>query len=116
MGLFGFGKSKIDKRKEDWVVEGKNWCDRGTSLDNLGKNEEAIACYDEALSLDSTNCDAWTSKGNSLSELGKDDESIVCYSQAIRLNPEDLMAWTRKGFALNKLERYEESLECYNQV
>ena len=105
MGLFGFGKSKIDKRKEDWIIEGKNWYDQGNSLAKLGKDEEAIACYDKTISLDSTHCGAWNNKGHSLSKLGKDEESIVCYSQAIRLNPEDLIAWTGKGFVLNKLER-----------
>ena len=78
MGLFGFGKSKIDRRKEDWIIEGKNWYEDGNSLSNLGKDREAIACYDKALSLDSKNWDAWTNKGNSLAKLGKDEETIEC--------------------------------------
>jgi len=97
MGLFGFGKSKIDKRKEDWIIQGKDWYDKGNSLAKLGKDQEAIACYDKALSLDSANWGAWTNKGNSLAKLGKDEETIVCYSQAIRLNPEDLRAWSNKA-------------------
>ena len=105
MGLFGFGKSKIDKRKRDWIVEGKNWLNKGNSLANLKKFEEAIACYDKTLSLDSTNWEAWGNKGNALSKLGKDEESIVCYTQAIRLNHEDWEAWGNKGFVLNKLDK-----------
>ena len=29
MGLFGFGKSKIDERKEDLIIQGKDWYDKG---------------------------------------------------------------------------------------
>ena len=92
MGLFGFGKSKIDKRKKDWIIESADWSNKGNELAKLGKDQEAIECYDKAISLDSTNWRAWSNKGNELAKLGKDEESIVCCSQAIRLNPEDLSA------------------------
>ena len=71
MGLFGFGKSKIDKRKEDWIIESTHWYDKGNALAKLGKDEEAIECYDKSVSLDSTNWRAWSNKGNALTKLEK---------------------------------------------
>ena len=38
MGLFGFGKSKIDKRKKDWIIESADWSNKGNELAKLGKD------------------------------------------------------------------------------
>ena len=37
MGLFGFGKSKIDKRKEDWIIESIHWYDKGNGIGQTRK-------------------------------------------------------------------------------
>ena len=115
MGLFGFGKSKIDKRKEDWVIEAKNWCDQGNSLAKLGKDQEAIACYDKALSLDSEDLRALFNKGNALANLKKFEESIECFNQVIEKNPEYPSALRYKGVALKKLGRDEEAEYCFTK-
>jgi len=47
------------------------WNNKGITLQNLGKNEEAIRCYDKALEIDPKDVDAWYNKGLSLNNLGK---------------------------------------------
>ena len=81
MGLFGFGKSKIDKRKRDWIVEGKNWLNKGNSLANLKKFEEAIACYDEVIKKNPKYPSVFRHKGMALQKLGRDKEAKHCFTQ-----------------------------------
>ena len=57
------------------------------SLNNIGKYEESIKCYDEAIKLNPKNENAWNNKGYSLNNIGKYEESIKCFDESIKLNP-----------------------------
>ena len=59
---------------------------KGVALKNLGKLDEAIKAYDEALEINSQYFEAWNGKGLALSKLGKLDEAIKAYDKAIELN------------------------------
>ena len=54
-------------------------------MNNLGKYEEAIKCYDEALKLNPKYENAWIHKGNSLNKLGKYEEAIACFDESIQI-------------------------------
>ena len=97
MGLFGFGKSKIDKRKKDWILESADWSDKGNALAKLGKNEDAIECYNQVIRFNSKDSDAWFNRGNSLANLKKFEEAIACYDKVLSLDSEDLRAWFNRG-------------------
>ena len=56
------------------------------ALSNLGKNEEAIVEYDQAIELNPRYDAAHNNKGASLSALGKNEEAIVEYDQAIKIH------------------------------
>ena len=47
------------------------WNNKGNALDNLGKYEEAIQCFDKVLELDPNNADVKTAKEKALKALGK---------------------------------------------
>ena len=55
------------------------------ALYSLGKYDEAIKAYDEAIRLDPEDAEARYNKGNALKSLGKHDEA---YDEAIRIDPE----------------------------
>ena len=59
---------------------------KGLCLEKLGRDEEALQCYDEVLAYNPGNSEAWYSKGYLLNKTGKYDEAIVCYDKA--LNPD----------------------------
>ena len=52
------------------------------ALLELGKYDEAITCFDQAIVLDPYDSDTWVNKGNLLKKLGKHAEAITCFDQA----------------------------------
>ena len=79
-------------------------------------DQEAIACYDKTIEIDSTDAIAWYNKGNELNSLGKQEEALSCFDKALGINPNYAEAWNNKGLALGKLGRYQEALDCYDKA
>ena len=63
------------------------WNDKGMSLYNSDKYEEAIKSYDKAIELDPNLAMAWHNKGNVLYTLDRPEEAIKSYDKAIELDP-----------------------------
>jgi tetratricopeptide (TPR) repeat protein len=95
---------------------------KGCELQDSGKYEEAIECYDAAMTFDSNYLLALDSKAYCLFRLGQYEEAIECYDRVIELGPKsvwydkDALAWTNKGATLSKLRKHEEAIECYDRV
>jgi len=83
------------------------WVDKGDSLNNQGKFDEAIKCYDKAIQLDPKIADAWNNKGESLRNKGKFDEAMKCYDKAIELDPKNVFALNNKAFAFDLSENFD---------
>jgi tetratricopeptide (TPR) repeat protein len=98
------------------VLDAKEWNDKGVSLDNLGRSDEALRCYDRAIELDPRLTLAWCSKGASLNALGRHEEALGCYDKALELDPEYTGAWLNKGHLLHDLNRDEEALCCFDRA
>jgi tetratricopeptide (TPR) repeat protein/tRNA A-37 threonylcarbamoyl transferase component Bud32 len=99
------------KELEAWELGNK-----GVSLSNLGKPQEAIACYNRALEINPTHADAWCNKGAALYDLGKPQEAIACYDRALEINPTHADAWLNKGAALYDLGKPQEAIACYGNA
>ncbi len=56
---------------------------QGLALSALGRQEEAIACYDRALEIDPRFVVAWRNKGDVLSTLGRKEEAVQAYRRFI---------------------------------
>lgn len=78
---------------------GVEWNDDGVALHDLGRYEEAIACYDKALEIDPHAADVWYNKGLSLGYLGRYEEEIACYDKALGIDPHDADARYNNGLA-----------------
>jgi len=89
---------------------------KGTSLEGLGRSEEALACYDRALALNPQVAAAWLNKGLPLTSLGRFEEALASYDRALALNPQYAKAWTNKGHVLMSLGRSEEALASYDRA
>ena len=89
---------------------------KGHSLVNANKAREAIACYDEILTIDPTHVDALVKKGAALERLKQDREAIECYDRAIQADGNTVLAYLSMGGIYNRLQRFDEAVECYEQA
>ena len=117
-GSFVFGKA-VENMKAGQIAWAKHPVDafmvEGLALCHLGKFQEAIDGYDEALSItQSSDVKANILNNKGLAYLGLHDyeKAISCYDEAIGLNPKLTLAWFNKGQCLAHLKRYSEAIEC----
>jgi len=92
------------------------WLGKGQALLNLGKAEEALACFNQAIALDPRSADAFVKKGMVMERLQKMDLAIENYDQAIAVNDAFTLAYLYKGAVCNKLQRFQEALDCYERA
>jgi tetratricopeptide (TPR) repeat protein/S1-C subfamily serine protease len=101
------------------------WIERGGQLLRLGRIEEAIKAFDEAIKQnDPKNAYlAWYGKGLALGELGKAQPAIEALQQAINTLPkrEDLKNFhssilQQQSVVYRYLENYEQALTVINQA
>ena len=74
------------------------WSNKGKSLGNLGKSQEAIECYNRALEIDPKYAFALSNKGGSLADLQRMEEAIECYNRALEIDPKYAFALSGKGW------------------
>jgi len=85
-GLFGYSYYEIFKAWHRKIPDDADaWNNKGVSLAQLGKYEEAIKYYDKAIEIKPDFANAWFNKGNSLVKLGKEEEARICYDKAKKL-------------------------------
>jgi tetratricopeptide (TPR) repeat protein len=89
---------------------------RGQSLLNTDKAEEALACFENVLAIEPNHADALVKKGTALEKLRKLNEAIDCYDRAIAADGNMTIAYLYKGGVFNRMERFSEALECYEQA
>ncbi|CAK91023.1 unnamed protein product (macronuclear) [Paramecium tetraurelia] len=84
----------------------------GYALSKLNKYQDAIECYNKAISINPNYDVIWYHKGNVLNNLNQHYEAIECYDKAISINPNYDVAWNNKGnYLLNSIIR-----PCINQI
>jgi tetratricopeptide (TPR) repeat protein len=88
----------------------------GLALQALERNEEARACFDRAVALDSSNAGAWLGKGDILIRLGEDEPARGSYEQALLLNPRNPHGWRALGAILVRLGRHADAVRSYDQT
>jgi tetratricopeptide (TPR) repeat protein len=87
-----------------------SWNNKGTSLFNLGRFEEAIECFNKALDIDSNHAILWSNKGQSLHKLGRYSEAVECYDKSLSLDPANNFILKEKEDALKyAMSPYEEN-------
>jgi tetratricopeptide (TPR) repeat protein len=96
------------------------WISKGMTLDNLGRYEEAINCYDRIIQIEKDSGasdsfrDATIKKGRVLRELYRYDQSVECYDGLARYN--DTLALSEKGITLAYQKKYDQAMQCFNET
>lgn len=102
--------------EETHLADPEAWNDRGVTLSEQGRYQEALEACEEALKLWPNFPEAWNNKGAILSELGRCQEALEAYEMALSIKPEYPEAWHGRGWALSCLQRHEEALEAYDRA
>jgi tetratricopeptide (TPR) repeat protein len=75
-------------------------------LRDLKKNEEALSCFDRALTFNPRYVRALNNRGNVLNDLGRSDEAIASYDRALEIDPDYKDALMNRGNALFGVEAF----------
>ena len=70
---------------------------KGRSLSQLHRFEEAITDYDKALQIEPKNIDALINKGLSLYNLGKNNDAITYFDKVLTIDPNNTFALNLKN-------------------
>jgi tetratricopeptide (TPR) repeat protein len=89
---------------------------KGYALNSLGKYDEAIKAYDEAIRLDPDYAMAWNNKGIAFYSQGRYNSAIKAYDECIRLDPSYITAWNNKGWTLYKQGKYGDAVNCLDKA
>jgi TolB-like protein/class 3 adenylate cyclase/Tfp pilus assembly protein PilF len=84
-----------------------------TLIYNVGRLDEAVTCFDQAVRADPNYANAWMWRGNTRSYLGDAERAIEDLQQALRLSPLDSTLWIAQTGMANAhflRGRYEEAL------
>ena len=77
---------------------------------------EAIASFNQTLTIQPNSAEAWYFRGGALGGLQRYAEAITSYNRAIAIKPDHHSAWIEQGLALDNLQQYEEALKSYGQA
>ncbi len=92
------------------------WNDRGARLSDMGRPEEAIACYDRALALRPHFMEALYNRGNALRQLKREEDALASFDQALAINPGFIHALNNRGSTLLDLKRHDEAVASFDSV
>ena len=89
-------------------------CLKGGALEDLGRYEESLECYNRLLNIDPNCADMWNKKGQILVTLGQYNEAAKCYNQALVIDGTNIRACNFNGLLFHERGLYREAIECFN--
>lgn len=89
---------------------------QGNFFLNSQRYKDAIAAFEQAITIKPQFAEAWINRGNALTKLQHYQEALASYDRAIAIQPDRDEAWYNKGNTLNTLERYQEALVSYDRA
>jgi tetratricopeptide (TPR) repeat protein len=106
----------LQRRQDDPEL----WMAHANLLEQLRRHEQAIASYDQALTLQTQAgiadpAPAW-GKGNILFALARYEEAIHAYDQALAVSAKNAQLLQNRGLALSYLGRHQEAASSYDQA
>lgn len=88
----------------------------GDSLRNLGRPDEALAAYHQALQVDPEYAPAHNGIGIIHSIMGRPDQALQSYEKALQFKPDFGSALYNYGNTLQEMGRYDEAVKAYEKA
>jgi FkbM family methyltransferase len=90
--------------------------ERGLSLQQQKRFEEALSIYYRALAIKPDIFEAVCNCGNAMLELKRFEEALASYDKALTINPDYAVALNNRGCVLQQLGRLDEALASYDKA
>ena len=85
-------------------------------MQDLGRFDEAVISYDQAIALKPGLAEAYNNRGNALQNLKRFDEAVASYDKAAMLKPDYIEAYYNRGNAQQSLMRFEAALASFDKA
>lgn len=85
------------------ALEARELMDKGYSLTELGRYEEALQAYDAAVAKKPDYAWALARKGRTLRLLNRLEDARACYERALQIQPDYAWGWNGKGIILDRM-------------
>lgn len=82
---------------------------------SLGRNDEAVDAYKQAIHLAPGQIFAWNNLGNLCLKINRNDEAMITFQKAIEYNPRDPIAWTGLGNVYLKNAYMDDAIAAYRK-
>ncbi|MCX7825979.1 MAG: tetratricopeptide repeat-containing serine/threonine-protein kinase [Verrucomicrobiae bacterium] len=89
---------------------------RGQGLHRMGRQQEAVECYNLALEEDADSWAALSCQAVALAALGRVDQALVASDRALQLCPAHDLVWTYRGMMMKAADQPEKAIECYDRA
>lgn len=119
MNLFDNGDPSQDapsRCRESGKPDATTWFNKGNALYALGRFEESLAAYWNAIALAPDYTSAWINMGAVLGELDRPEEALAACERATDLEPDNSSAWNNKGMGLGNLGRFDKALPAFERA
>ncbi|SHL33234.1 Tetratricopeptide repeat-containing protein [Desulfatibacillum alkenivorans DSM 16219] len=83
---------------------------RGTLYWTLGRYDEALQDFDQAVDMLPDSALNYINRGNVYADMGDVERAIEDYSQAITVDPKNGLAYSNRGLAWSSLKRFDQAI------
>jgi tetratricopeptide (TPR) repeat protein len=88
----------------------------GFALTALGRRDDALQVFDQAVQLKPDNAQLWSQLANACSAMGRSDDALKCFAQAFALDRCNAEAAYCCGHLCQGMQRYEDALTYLDQA
>lgn len=93
-----------------------NWFGYAITCQKLGRWDQALLCYDEAIKADEKYVEAIVDKGVLLRNMLRHHESIKCFERVLEINPQHQTALGNYAILLSEFKQVDKSIELFERI
>ncbi|MGH8671003.1 MAG: tetratricopeptide repeat protein [Burkholderiales bacterium] len=98
------------------IDQAQTWFNLAEAYRSIGRYEQAIESYDEAIRCAPQYYDAWLKLGETYAHAGQSNKAVEALQTAVGLRPEDTLGWTVLGSIYHVIGGRAGVLEVYNRL
>ncbi len=107
---------KLAGRLQDNWFEAECFNARALVKSSMGRSDDAIDAYKQAITLAPDQIFAWNNLGNLCIKIGRYDEALVTFQKAVDCNPRDPIAWNGLGTVYFHIGYADDAVTAYRKA